>query len=437
MPRIDPAAARQFAADVVRRLRDAGHEAVWAGGCVRDQLLGKHPKDYDVATSARPREVRDLFGHRRTLAIGAAFGVVAVRGPRHAGAVEVATFRSDGGYSDGRHPDSVTFSTAELDAQRRDFTINGLFYDPLAEKTIDYVGGVADLENRLVRAIGDPRARIAEDKLRMLRAVRFAATFDFALDPPTLAAVQQQAHELVIVSAERIAAELRRMLVNRHRVRAVELLRESGLLDVVLPEASSLYEFTEAGEGDLPWRRTLTLLGQLNKPTFVVALSALLLGICRSTAFDDAESSAVVIRRCVEAVSQRWRLSNDEREGAVWLLTHESTIRRATSEPWPRVQRLLIAPRAAELVGFAEAVGRTVDDDSDGVAVCRRKLDLAPEELNPPALIDGEDLKRLGIAPGPAYRWLLEAVRDAQLEGRIGTREEALRLAEELHRSRS
>ena len=174
-----PDEQRRFALDVVRRLRGAGFEAYWAGGCVRDQLLGRTPKDYDVATNAMPEQVRQLFGRRRTLAIGAAFGVIAVIGPKPAGTVEVTTFRRDAAYSDGRHPDSVAFSSPEEDASRRDFTINGLFYDPVEDRVIDYVGGQADLAAGRIRAIGNARDRFAEDKLRMLRAVRFAATFAF------------------------------------------------------------------------------------------------------------------------------------------------------------------------------------------------------------------------------------------------------------------
>src|SRR3954469_10452800 len=171
MAATDPAVAREFAIDVVRRLREAGHQSLWAGGCVRDQLLGQMPKDYDVPTDAVPDRVREVFGRRRTLAIGASFGVITVLGPERAGQIDVATFRRDAAYSDGRHPDAVSFSDAENDAQRRDFTINGLFFDPIAEQVIDYVGGQDDLQRHVIRAIGDPLARIAEDKLRMLRAV--------------------------------------------------------------------------------------------------------------------------------------------------------------------------------------------------------------------------------------------------------------------------
>ena len=182
MTKVSPAEQRESGPHVLRRLRKAGYQALWAGGCVRDQLFGRTPNDYDVATSATPAEIRQVFGRRHTLEIGAAFGVVAVLGRKEAGMIEVTTFRRDAQYSDGRHPDAVVFSTPEEDAQRRDFTINGLFYDPLEDRVIDYVGGVADLERGLVRAIGDPRARFSEDKLRMIRAVRIAAGFNFAVD---------------------------------------------------------------------------------------------------------------------------------------------------------------------------------------------------------------------------------------------------------------
>jgi poly(A) polymerase len=225
---LEPSQARDFALDIVRRLRQAGFQALWAGGCVRDQLLNLPPKDYDVATDATPEQIRSIFGRRRTLAIGQSFGVIVVLGPKSAGQVDVATFRQDAAYSDGRHPDSVTFSSAPEDAERRDFTINGLFYDPLAEQVIDYVGGQQDIERRLIRAIGDPFQRFAEDKLRMLRAVRFATVFGFQIEAATLDAIRQLSRQLVIVSAERIAAELRRILQAAWAAAGIELLDQSG-----------------------------------------------------------------------------------------------------------------------------------------------------------------------------------------------------------------
>ncbi|HEX5103278.1 MAG TPA: CCA tRNA nucleotidyltransferase, partial [Pirellulaceae bacterium] len=411
MPSRDPALARQFAVDVVRRLHLAGHQALWAGGCVRDQLLGLVPKDYDVATNATPEQIREIFGKRRTLAIGAAFGVITALGPEGAGQIDIVTFRQDAPYSDGRHPDSVSFADAEQDAQRRDFTINGLFYDPLHSRVIDYVGGQEDLRQGLVRAIGDPLARIAEDKLRMLRAVRFAARFDFVIDLPTLAAVQQQAHELVIVSAERIAAELRLIFTHRSRARGVELLQEAQLLEIVLPEARLLLEDTAA------WERTLRILAALVQPTFSMALAALLREI---PALDHT------IHNLPRLVFQRWKLATEEYEGVAKLLAEEPLILGASRLPWPRLQRMLIAPRVEELLGYCEAVARGagISSAEREVECCRTKLAVPPNELNPPPLITGDDLKAAGIPPGPEYRELLEAVRDAQLIRQIATHQQ-------------
>lgn len=412
---------RDLALDTVRRLRAAGFEALFAGGCVRDQLLGIEPKDYDVATSAQPDQVQQLFGRRKTLAIGASFGVITVIGPKGAGQIDVATFRREAGYSDGRHPDRVSFTTAEQDALRRDFTINGLFFDPVENRVIDYVGGQEDLRLGVVRAIGEPAERIAEDKLRMLRAVRFAARFDFAIHPTTLAAIQHHAHELVIVSAERIAAEMRRILVHPSRARGIVLAQAARLLEVMLSELASLSPddlWSPESQTDTPWRRTLHVLHRLERPTFAVALAALLREI------PDPE----IARR----VFERWKLSTDELEGIGLALATESTLREARQVPWPQLQRLLITPRIAELLTFAQAVAAVVDDNMAEIDFCRAKVALPAEVLNPPPLLTGTDLKQIGIAPGPAYRTILEAVRDAQLAGRIGTRESALQFAESM-----
>src|SRR5580692_10955471 len=246
---------REFAVDVVRRLQGAGFRALWAGGCVRDILMGRAPQDYDVATDARPDAVRDLFGRRRTLAVGASFGVIIVLGPKGAGNVDVATFRTEGPYLDGRRPEHVEFATPEEDAQRRDFTINGMFYDPISEQVHDYVGGESDLAARVVRAIGRPADRMTEDKLRMLRAVRFAATLDFQLDAATANAVRAMAPEIHVVSAERIAQELKKMLVDPHRRRAIELARDTQLLLEILPELQPVLEASDAVAWEAALRR--------------------------------------------------------------------------------------------------------------------------------------------------------------------------------------
>lgn len=421
-------AARRFAVEVVKKLRHAGFEAMWAGGCVRDQMLGRQPDDYDVATNAVPDQIRQVFGRRRTLPIGAAFGVITVRGPREAGQIEVATFRRDAQYSDGRHPDSVTYSTAEEDAQRRDFTINGMFFDPLAEQVIDYVGGQQDLKQKIVRAIGDPQARFQEDKLRLLRAVRFAATFDFTLEAATRAAIKQLAPQVLVVSAERIGGEMRRMLLHPGRAVAVQLLSDCQLLDVVLPESTRLTA-TEASPDDgaeapdRSWRRTLQTLESLQRPTSAMALAALLREIPASP--DDGDELA-------QHVGRRWRLSRSESDGAARLMALEGVVRKASQLPWPRLQRVLVSDGVEELLCFSEIVANVVDGQSGEIEFCRQKLALPEEELNPPMLLTGGDLKTLGVPPGPIYRTILEQTRDAQLEKRITAKSEALTYAKGL-----
>jgi tRNA nucleotidyltransferase/poly(A) polymerase len=411
----DPTLARHFAIEVVTQLRAAGHQALWAGGCVRDQLMGAMPKDYDVATDAIPDRIREVFGKRRTLPIGAAFGVITVLGAPGAGQIDVATFRRDAAYSDGRHPDAVTFSNAEHDAQRRDFTINGLFFDPLANQVIDYVGGQDDLARHVIRAIGDPHQRIAEDKLRMLRAVRFAARFDFAIDESTFAAIQEQARELIIVSAERVAAELRLILTHETRARGLELLSETALLEVLLPE-------TEIGLAEsAAWDRTRAILDALEYSTFPVALAALL----RELQLADPT------KNLPQVVFQRWKLATDELVGVEKLLREESLIRTASQQPWPKLQRILVAPRIDELLTYCTAVAHVIDGTLAEVNFCRSQLSLPLAELNPPPILTGHDHEKLGLPPGPVYRDLLESIRDAQLEKRIRTRDEAIALAQE------
>ena len=428
---------RRFAFEIVRRLRKKGFEAYWAGGCVRDQLLGLVPKDYDVATNARPADIRQIFGPRRTIAIGAAFGVVSVIGPREAGQVEVATFRRDGGYSDGRHPDSVAFSTPEEDAARRDFTINGLFYDPLVDRVIDFVGGRADLQEGIIRAIGDPRARFGEDKLRMLRAVRFAAGFRFRLDEATRVEIIEMAHEVTVVSVERIAQEFRGMLTPETRREAAVLLWETRLLETLLPEVAKL-ERTSAvplrATGTL-WELALDTLGALRHGTFESAMAALLMhaGRCPGAAEHVSEPSEVsedVGAQLAERIATRWRMSNRELETIAWLAQSKGFARR--DQRWSKVQRLLIRPAAHDLVNLHEAQQWAVGGSDNDVVFCRERLAQAAEELNPPPLLTGHDLIARGIRPNEHFRELLDAVRDAQLDGHIRTKEDALAFAEQI-----
>lgn len=403
---VTPEEQRRFAVEVVRRLRGAGFAAYWAGGCVRDQLLGRTPKDYDVATNAVPEQVRTLFGHRRTLAIGAAFGVIAVIGPKTAGIVEVTTFRRDAPYSDGRHPDSVTFSSAEEDASRRDFTINGLFFDPIEQRVIDFVGGQNDLAAKRLRAIGNARERFAEDKLRMLRAVRFSATFAFAIDDEAREAIAAMAAEIHVVSPERIAMEMRRMLADASRAVGVRLLLETKLAAEVLPEI--------VPPNDQQRDATLAMLSRLgDECSFPLALAAVLY-----PSVDVAGAAAVC---------GRWRLSNKETERVCWLVENHAAIFGAKTMRWSMLQPLLVAEGIDDLLKLTEAAS---PEGAEAGAYCRTLLAQPRETLDPPPLLNGNDLLAHGIPSGPQYKTLLERVRAAQLDQEIGTKAEALAAVE-------
>lgn len=404
---------REFALDVVRRLQAAGFRALWAGGCVRDELLGLTPQDYDVATSARPEQLRPLFRHRNE--IGAHFGVVQVIGPGGGAGewltVEVATFRSDAGYTDGRRPDAVVFSSPEEDAKRRDFTVNGMFFDPVKNELIDFVGGRADLEAGILRAIGNPAERFAEDKLRILRAVRIATRFGLTIDPATHDAAKQMASEICVVSAERIAEELRKLFVHPDRARGVWLLREMELVGPILPEVAA----------DADWQRAARVVECLEADvSFPLVVAALL---------HPAGTGAA------ERAALRLRLSNAEASRACWLVENCRALLDAPTMRPSKLKPLLVRPGIGELLALHRAIARATGESLAAVEFCERVLrDTPPEELNPPPLVTGEDLIALGFKPGPLFKRLLDAVREAQLDGRIRTKDEALALIRELLR---
>ena len=393
---------REFAIAVVQRLRDAGHEALWAGGCVRDALLGKPPKDYDVATAALPDQVREVFGKRRTIAVGAAFGVITVLGPRPAGQIEVATFRTDVSYTDGRRPDEVRFTTAKEDASRRDFTINGLFYDPIDGRVIDYVRGQADISARVIRAIGDPVARFEEDRLRMLRAVRFAASLGFEIDPATAEAIRAHSDALPSVSPERIGAELRRMLTEGGGARALELLESTGLLPVVLPCLAGSSSNLAAS------RERLT---RIESPTAALALAA-------TVAESASPSEGAAIARSLKWTGKEW-------DRVAWLIEHRHSLDGAESRPWSQVQPLLASDGGHEIVELR----RSFLDQADATdAFCRERLGWPADRLDPAPLLDGADLIAAGEKPGPEFARLLSRVRAAQLDGEVADKAAALQL---------
>lgn len=446
---------REYATEVVRRLRQGGYEAYWAGGCVRDELLGLPPADYDVATSARPEEVVRSFA--RTVEVGVSFGVVEVLGPRRPDGsfpkVQVATFRSDGAYVDGRRPESVVFSSAAEDAQRRDFTINGMFFDPLDGRVIDYVGGQADLKARVLRAIGDPRARFREDKLRLLRAVRMAARFEFPIEEHTAAAVREMAGQIKVVSAERIAEELRKMLEHRNRAWALRMLDELGLLRHVLPEVENEMKGLPQGPpgaptGDL-WQHTLKVVEALEGPrwpepapvSFPLAFGAVLhdVGKKRSWAREQDRHTfhghEHIGKRLAGAACRRLKLSNAETARIEWLVERHQYLCDAPTMRLSTLKPILVHPGIGELLALhradSVASGRAVTH----VEFCERMLrDTPPDELNPPALLTGDDLIALGWEQGPLFKRVLDAVRAAQLEGLVRTKEEAIRMAGETRR---
>ncbi len=416
---------RSFAVDTVCTLRQEGFEALWAGGCVRDQLLGQTPKDYDVASTATPDDVIRIFGRRRTVAVGASFGVVLVLGPnKTAGQIEVATFRSDGEYYDGRRPSSVRFCRPEEDAKRRDFTINGMFFDPIDDTLIDYVGGRDDLAAGVVRAIGDPVARFTEDKLRMLRAVRFTATFGFILDAATAAAVRQLKRQLCQVSAERIAQELKRMLSHISRSRAFQLLQETNLLPEVLPEIC---------EDNIPETAELIAIGQtlqhLESPRFEPAL-ALILKSLHSVAARPVLSSGAFH---VVGVCHRLKLSNEETECICWLVESLPVLAEIRQKPL-HVRKPLLAHRHFELLlQMSAAIAAAENREASDVDFCRNDLSSRTEdEICPPPLVDGQDLIALNVPPGPAFRILLSTIRNEQLDEILTTRTAALLRLREL-----
>jgi poly(A) polymerase len=428
---------REFATQVVRRLREAGFAALWAGGCVRDLLLGLTPHDYDVATSATPEEVMKLF-RNRTIPVGAAFGVVRVRSPHNDGdEVEVATFRSDGAYLDGRRPESVVFSSPELDAARRDFTINGMFLDPLTDELIDYVGGQDDLKKGILRAIGDAEARFTEDKLRLIRAVRFAARFNLTIDPATRAALVAMAKQIEVVSVERVAQELRRMLVHTSRVKAMNLALETGLVAAVLPPLVPIKGIFQGKpyqpEGDL-WDHTMLVLKFLpSEPSFTLAFAALLhdVGKPPTRSFHNARltfhNHEQVGGQIADSLCRRLKLSNVERERITWLVEYHQYLGEAKRLREAKLKRILAMPGIEELLALHRADALASFGECHQIEYCEYYLRVQPAgPINPPPLVTGHDLVRHGLSPGTHFATILEQIREGQLDRTINSKREAL-----------
>jgi poly(A) polymerase len=437
------------AARIVRVLREEGYSAYLVGGCVRDLLLGREPADYDVATSATPQQVMRIFPE--TYAVGAQFGVVLVpvlrdgaQGERANYSIEVATYRSDGAYSDGRHPDEVRFSTeARLDVQRRDFTINGLLLDPFTQDVLDYVGGRADLQHGIIRTIGDSHRRFAEDKLRMLRAVRFAARFEYQIDPQTLAAIREFAPQIQQVSRERVRDEILKMLTEGHARRAFELLDETTLLEQVLPEVKRMRGVEQPPqfhpEGDV-WIHTLMLLEGLPAGcSRTLALGVLLHDVGKPPTFRRApdrirfDSHAEVGTRMAEEICRRFRMSNEETHQVASLVANHMRFGDVMRMKESTLKRFFRLPHFPEHLELHRLDCLSSHRDLSVYEFAKQKYENIPaEEIRPEPLLTGHDLIAAGYQPGPQFKELLTVVEDAQLDGSIHTKEEALGLVKSL-----
>lgn len=472
---------KDFSISIIRTLREHGHQAYLVGGCVRDLLLGREPADYDITTDATPKEVMRIFP--QTYAVGAQFGVVliplpeqrpdvsqknpanpsvipseaetspsevpaqsrdllfagAIPGPStKANTIEVATFRSDIGYSDGRHPDQVRFSKSpEEDVRRRDFTINGLLLDPISNEVLDFVGGRRDLEAKIIRTIGDPAQRFAEDRLRMLRAVRFAARFDYTIDPQTLRAIQQFAPQIHQVSRERVRDEFTKMLTEGHARQAFLLLSQSGLLKKVLPEIEKMKGVEQPPqfhpEGDV-FIHTLLLLEKLPQPCPpTLAWGALLHDVGKPPTFRVApdrirfDGHVEVGVKMAEEICRRLRFSNDDTEQVLALVNNHMRFANVQQMKDSTFKKFVRMPKFDEHLALHRIDCLSSHGDLTPYNFTREKIAfMPPEAVHPAPLIRGEDLIAAGYPPGPRFKEILTAVEDAQLEGRLTDSQEAM-----------
>jgi tRNA nucleotidyltransferase/poly(A) polymerase len=415
-------AAYLDALTILQRLRAAGHQALFAGGCVRDLLMGQTPQDYDVATSAEPRQIRSLF--KNTQAVGAAFGVILVR--EGASVVEVATFRKDLAYTDGRHPTGVSFTTAEEDARRRDFTINGLFLDPVENRIIDHVGGQADLAARQLRAIGNADERFAEDHLRMLRAVRFASRLGFAIETKTALAIKAHADELIRISPERIAEELRKMLALPTRDNAYLLLRDFGFISILLRQLPEKLVSRPDETSNL-----FLALHSYSSIAFGLALAAIVIDF-RMHASGNYDLchwiSPNEIKRTVNAMRQTLKISNEESAEIAGSMSFVQLLSQ-TPPTIAQLKRFLNqphAPQAMQLMTACASIGQHTDRIESVLTSLKQWQET---EYAPPPLVTGDDLTAAGASPGPKFKAALDAAYDQQLEGHLTTKEQALALA--------
>ena len=446
---------------IVKRLRENGFSALFAGGCVRDMLMGSNPEDYDIATDARPDDIIHIF--KRTVPIGIHFGVVLVM--ENDFEFEVATFRSDGTYSDGRHPDTVTFCDARGDALRRDFTINGMFYDPIEDKHFDYVGGEGDLKACLIRAIGNPFERFDEDRLRMIRAVRFACRFNFKIEEQTAEAIKKLHGKVLTVSSERIRDELRKTLIGPNPDTSIKMLDDLNLLHEILPEVTAMKGVEQPEnfhpEGDVFTHTLLTLTkladgreatdtreehhpvsngpGKKNvSNSWELAMAVLLHDIGKPVTFEVSDrirfnNHDSVGAKMAEKICERLRMSNAEKERITWLVKMHLYLRHAQEMRISKLKRLFAHEGYPELAELYKVDSLASTANLDDYNFCQNMFEeLKEEEIKPEPLVTGNDLIALGVKPGPIFSKILDAIKDEQLEQKITTKEEALKKAKEL-----
>jgi len=422
------------AREIATRLRESGHIAYFAGGCVRDMVRDRIPKDFDIATDARPEVVQQLFS--RTHAVGVHFGVILVLENNFQ--FEVATFRSDDAYIDGRHPSAVHFSSPEEDAKRRDFTINGMFYDPVAEKVIDFIGGCADIAAKLVRAIGDPAQRFAEDRLRMLRAVRLATILDYKIDKQTWDALLANAGSINEISAERIRDELIRIFLSPNRARGWDLLDSSGLMRAVLPEIDEMKgckqpeQFHPEGDVFQHTRLMLSLLAE--KVSVPLVCSVLFHDVAKPVTATVDETGRIrfnehdrIGAEMTEAIMERLRFSGAEIDATVEMVRQHMVFKDVPKMRVAKLKRFMARPTfedELELHRVDCASSHRMMDNYE--FLLRKREEFANEPIIPPPLVRGDDLIALGLKPGPKFGEILDAVETRQLEGMLRSREEAL-----------
>src|SRR5882724_3525505 len=430
--------SRELANSICETLRRNGYQALLAGGCVRDLLLGRMSVDYDVATDALPDQVMALFPD--SVAVGAQFGVVWIPGDGFK--IEVATFRSDGHYSDGRRPDQVIYAkTPEEDVKRRDFTINGLMMRPEGGEVLDFVGGQADLKARLIRAIGDPDRRFTEDKLRLMRAVRFAARFGFAIEPETFAAIRRHAHDIRVVSTERLRDELTKLLTEGAARRGFELLDEAGLLAEVLPEVAAMKGVDQPPqyhpEGDV-WTHTLLMMeGLPAEPPATLAWGVLLHDVGKPPTFRPVAETGDRIRfdghvdvgvRMSEEICRKFRFSNEDTDQILALVANHMRFKDVEQMRPATLKRFVRLPRFEEHMELHRLDCSSSNRRLGAYNFVRKLLaETPPEQIRPSKLLTGDDLREMGYRPGPVFSQILACLEDAQLEGKVTTVDEAKR----------